>query len=919
MTARTGPARRRQAGEESARRHPAGACATNDPANEFMPKTSGSPPRIPSLPIDAALDELRLALARHANVVLQAPPGAGKSTRVPLALLAEDWLRGARIVMLEPRRVAARAVAARMAATLGEDVGVTVGYRTRLESRIGKDTRIEVVTEGILTRWLQRDAALEGVGLLIFDEFHERNLQADLGLALSLDVQQALREDLKILVMSATLDGAAVAQLLGDAPIVDSQGRMFDVEIRWLDPMRATALRGSRQRPDVAAMAATTIQRACLEERGDILAFLPGQAEIRRTQLLLEDAFRPNGLPRGTQIFPLYGELGPQAQDAAIRPSNNGERKIVLATNIAETSLTIEGVRIVVDTGLERRARFDPATGMSRLDTLRISRASAQQRSGRAGRLEAGLCYRLWTQAEHQALSAHTPAEILEADLASLALDLAAWGIIDPQQLRWLDPPPAAAFQQARELLRALDALEDNGRVTDHGRALARLGTHPRLAHMILRSIDLGMSRTAQQIAVLLTERDLLRADPGHRNVDFRLRLEALSQGRLGDPTASAGLRIDPGTRQRALRSIPLLARQLERSSADMPPRQRRDATPQDADVGRLLALAYPDRIAQSRGDGSRYRLANGHGAVLPPAQSLARAEFLVVADLDAGEREASIRLAAPIDRATLEASFAGRIEHRERLEWDARSESVLAQHEHWLGALKLSERRIERPDADRMAHALIGGIRELGIDALPWTREARSLQQRLIFARHNDTTCKPSGAAEPHDIRTPKSWPDVSDAALTAQIEDWLTPWLQGMSRREHLARMDLHTILASMLDWDAQQRLARFAPTHLGVPSGSRIPIDYSAEAPRVSVRLQEVFGLRTTPTVAEGRVPLTLQLLSPAHRPVQVTQDLGSFWIRGYPEVKKELKGRYPKHFWPDDPLSAPATARAKRRGS
>ncbi|AMN47898.1 ATP-dependent helicase HrpB [Steroidobacter denitrificans] len=862
----------------------------------FEPSVASA--HISALPIAAALDALRLALRRHANVVLQAPPGAGKSTGVPPTLLAEEWLQGRKIVMLEPRRLAARAVAERMAATLGENVGTTIGYRTRLESRIGKDTRIEVVTEGILTRRLQYDAALEGVGLLIFDEFHERSLQGDLGLALSLDVQQTLREDLKILVMSATLDGEAVARLLHGAPIVNAQGRAFDVEVRWLDAFRAGAPRGAGRRPDVAGMTSATIRQACLESPGDILAFLPGQAEIHRTRQLLENL----SLPQGTRISPLYGELGLDAQQAAIRPGHAGERKIVLATNIAETSLTIEGVRIVVDTGLARRARFDPATGMNRLETQRISRASASQRRGRAGRLAPGICYRLWTRAEHDALPAHTPAEILETDLAPLALDLAAWGIHDPGRLCWLDPPPAAAFQQARDLLTSLEGLDNHGRINTHGRALNRLGTHPRLAHMILRGAALGMQRTALEIAAVLGERDLLRTGPAHRNVDLRLRLEALRHGRITDPAAGAELRIDTGARRRALRNIPLLRRQLQgrADGTEHPARQEDFAADHDTDIGRLLAFAYPERVAQSRGADGRYLLANGRGAALPPGQSLARAEFLVVADLEAGEREASIRLAAPLERTHLTADFAARIEHRRRCEWDARSQAVLAQDEDWLGAIKLRERRIEQPDEERMHRALLQGIRELGIDALPWSREARSLQRRLMFARRMDVSIGP----------------DVSDAVLGAQLEDWLSPWLSGMSRREHLARLDLHAILMSLLDWNAQQRLAHLAPSHLEVPSGSRIPIDYSGDAPSVAVRLQEVFGLHVTPTIA-GRVPLTLQLLSPAGRPVQVTRDLASFWAHGYLEVKKELKGRYPKHSWPDDPRNAAAVRAGRGR--
>jgi ATP-dependent helicase HrpB len=867
-----------------------------------------------TLPITQALPELRRALVDHRNVVLQAPPGAGKSTGVPLALLTEQWRGDSRIVMLEPRRLAARAVASRMAQMLGEPVGRTVGFRTRLETKVSRDTRVEVVTEGILTRWLQRDATLEGVAAVIFDEFHERSLNADLGLALCLDAQDTVREDLKLLVMSATLDGAAVAKLLGngqmgDAPIVSAEGRAFPVATHYRERIDT---RGSArpQYEDIAQITARTITRAIEDAHGDVLAFLPGQGEIRRAQRFLEET----SLPRGTRILPLFGELSAPEQDAAIQPSRPGERKIVLATNIAETSLTIEGVRIVVDSGQERRARFDPATGMSRLELGTISRASADQRRGRAGRLEAGVCYRLWSELEHATLPAQIAPEIIGADLAPLALELANWGIADPASLRWLDPPPAATFAQARDLLRSLDAISADGRVTAHGRALARMATHPRLAHMIIRGAEHGLQTTALEIAAVLGERDLLRTQGPDRNVDLRFRVEAL-RGERGLP---AGVYVDAGAKQRALRGIDLLARQVEHSNADEMKASIADARSSrpalaassgtkpapDMDVSRLLALAYPDRIAQSRGAGGRYLLSSGRGAQLPPAQSLAQAEFLVVADLDAGDREASIRLAAPITREILEADFSSHIEHRERFEWDSREQSVVAQDERWLGALKLYERRIDRPDPARMLSALLTGIRQLGLAALPWSKPARALQARLLFAKR-------------YDERAPQPWPDVSDAALMDHLEEWLAPWLTDMSRRDHLARLDLHAILMSLLDWNAQQRLESFAPTHLAVPSGSRIPIEYSEESPSVAVRLQEVFGLHETPTVAEGRVPLTLQLLSPAHRPVQVTRDLVSFWARGYLDVKKELKGRYPKHYWPDDPLTAQATARAKPR--
>ncbi len=839
------------------------------------------------LPIEQALPALRHALLEHRNVVLQAPPGAGKSTGVPLALLNEPWRADARIVMLEPRRLAARAVATRMAQTLGEPVGRTVGFRTRLETKVSKDTRIEVVTEGILTRWLQRDPTLEGVALVIFDEFHERSLNADLGLALCLDAQETVREDLRLLVMSATLDGAAVAKLLGDAPVVTAEGRAFPVTTHYRERLD---VRGSRpQYEDMAQIVARTIVRAIDAEPGDVLAFLPGQGEIRRAQRFLEET----SLPAGVRVLPLFGELSPQEQDAAIQPSRGGERKIVLATNIAETSLTIEGVRIVVDSGQERRSRFDPATGMGRLELGSISRASADQRRGRAGRIQAGVCYRLWSEVEHAALPAQTSPEIVGADLAPLALELANWGIADPSALRWLDPPPSATFAQARDLLRSLEAISADGRVTEHGRALARMATHPRLAHMIVRGAELGLQTTALQIAAALGERDLLRTQGQDRNVDLRFRVEALR----GERSLPVNVSIDQGAKQRALRSIDLLARQLEQPRHD-------NTKLGDYDVGRLLALAYPDRIAQSRGAGGRYLLSSGRGAQLPPAQSLARAEFLVVADLDAGDREAMIRLAAPLTRELLEADFSRQIEHRERFEWDSREQSVVAQDERWLGALKLYERRIDRPDPTRMLEAMLAGVRELGLGALPWTKPARALQTRLIFAKR-------------FDERAPVPWPDVSDAALMEHLDEWLAPWLNDMSRRDHLARLELHDILLSLLDWNAQQRLESFAPTHLAVPSGSRIPIDYTEESPTVAVRLQEVFGMHETPTVAEGRVPLTLQLLSPAHRPVQVTRDLVSFWARGYLDVKKELKGRYPKHYWPDDPLTAQATARAKPR--
>ncbi len=853
-------------------------------------------PFVPAtLPITEALPRLLAALELERNVVLEAPPGAGKSTGVPLALLKAGWLGSGQILMLEPRRLAARAVAARMAMLLGEPVGKTVGYRTRLDTKVSAATRIEVVTEGILTRRLQRDQSLDGVAMVIFDEYHERSLNADLGLALCLDVQGTLREDLRLVVMSATLDGEAVASLLGNAPRITSAGKAFAVDARY-QTVAPTAHRGNAT-PwfDIASQMARTIVRVLDADPGDVLAFLPGQGEIRRTERLLLDS----ALPAGTRVLPLYGDLPVAQQDAALEPAPPGQRKIVLATNIAETSLTIEGIRIVVDSGLERRARFDAGTGMSRLETVRIARSAAEQRRGRAGRLSTGVCYRLWTETEQAALAAQTAAEILDADLAPLALELALWGIASPTQLRWLDPPPAGSYAQAIELLQSLGAIARDGRITAHGREMSALGTHPRLAHMLLKARAAGAARLGTELAALLAERDLLRSRDSTRDADLRLRVDALRER----SRMQHGIEVDQGARQRILQAAGLLARQLG-ETAD---RERIDT---DTMTGELLAHAYPDRVglarAESQGESARYLLAGGRGAMLKDAQLLGRAEMLVVAELDAGDREARIRLAAPITRQQVETVFRDAILDTERIEWDSRSNSVLARKERWLGALKLDDRALTTSDPERIRQAMLTGLRELGLDALPWSKETRVLQTRIEFARQNDT-------------HAPKPWPQVDDAHLLSTLDDWLAPWLDGISRRDHLSRLSLTPVLEALLDWPQQQRLASVAPTHLDVPSGSRIPIEYTAEGPVLSVRLQEVFGMTETPLLGGGKVPVTMQLLSPARRPVQVTRDLKSFWARGYADVKRELKGRYPRHYWPDNPLEAEATARAKPRGT
>lgn len=842
----------------------------------------------PPLPIVEALPELAAALAQGRQVVLEAPPGAGKSTVVPLALLEAEWRGDGRIVMLEPRRLAARAVAERMAASLGEAPGARVGFRTRLETRVGPATRIEVVTEGILTRMLQRDPALEGVACVVFDEFHERNLQGDLGLVLALECQRHLRPDLRLLVMSATPDAEALARVLDAARFVRAPGRRFDVETIYA-PLPAT----SNSRP-LARPVANRILQALEAHPGDLLAFLPGAGEIRRVVEALEAS-----LPADRYVvLPLYGDLATGAQDAALRPDPGGRRKVIVATNIAETSLTIDGVRIVVDAGLERRQRFDPASGMSRLETLRISRASAEQRRGRAGRTASGVCHRLWSESAHAALLPQSPPEILEADLAPLALELACWGALEPGALSWLDPPPAATLAQARDLLERLEAIEAGGRVTALGRDMAALGVHPRLAHMLLRARALGLEHLGCELAALLSERDPVRVDFATPDPDVRTRIDAIR----GQPLPP-GVVADRAGLRRIERVVQPLRRRLERQR---PPRRVGPATVAEADAaGLLLAFAYPDRIGRARSTGSgRYVLSGGRGAVLPGPAALGRSEYIVVAALDAGEREARIQLAAPVELGLLLEQFAHLVEDTQRVEWDPRSETVAARRVCSLGGLVIEDAPLRNVGA-LATTAMLAGIRALGLACLPWTRDLEQWRARVAFARA-------------HDARNDTSWPDVSDAALLATADDWLAPRLDGITRRDQLGRVDLRGALHGLLDWDGQRRLDAFAPMQLTVPSGSRIAIDYTSGVPTLAVRLQEVFGLAASPRVADGRVAVTMELLSPARRPMQVTRDLESFWARGYHEVRKELKGRYPKHYWPDDPHQATPTRRVRPAG-
>ncbi|OZY40814.1 ATP-dependent helicase HrpB [Pseudomonas fragi] len=823
-----------------------------------------------SLPIDEVLPALRLALAERHEAVLEAPPGAGKTTRVPLALLNEPWLAGQKILMLEPRRLAARAAAERLASELGEKVGETVGYRIRLDSKVGPDTRIEVVTEGILTRRLQHDPALEGVGLLIFDEFHERSLDADLALALSLNGRELFRDEqpLKILLMSATLEGERLASILDDAPILRSEGRMYPVAMRWGRPF----VPGEFIEPRVVQ----TVLDAINDESGSLLVFLPGQAEIRRVNQQLADAL---GSRSNILLCPLHGELDLAAQRAAIEPAPKGQRKVVLATNIAETSLTIDGVRVVIDAGLARVPRFDPGSGMTRLDTQRISRTSATQRAGRAGRLEPGVCYRLWSEDQHAQLAAYGSAEILQADLAGLALQLARWGVT-PEQLIWLDMPPSASYAQARQLLERLGALHAQ-KLTAHGEAMAELPAHPRIAHLLLRGQDLGLAAMACDVAALLGERDILRGV----GADVHSRLALLS----GESRAARG---GQGGVQRAKQ----LARQYRgylRGKATQPV-----ADPDHPRwLGALLALAYPDRVAQQRKPGgAEYRLANGRAALFSEVDGLMKQPWLVIADLGSrqGQREERIYLAAEFDPALLEGVLSEQVSVVDQLDWDEREGVLRAERQRKVGELVLSREPLTGLDEAARTQALINLVRRKGLELLPWTPELRQWQARVGLLRQLDLQAQ--GDSE---------WPDVSDTALLGSLEDWLAPYLGRVSRLSHFASLDLSSIVHNLLKWPLPQRLEELAPHHIKVPSGSSVRLDYSEHPPILAVRLQELFGLADTPRIAGGRQVVKLHLLSPARRPVQVTQDLANFWRSTYAEVKKDLKGRYPKLFHKLDP--------------
>ncbi len=842
-----------------------------------------------SLPIEKFLPELRSVFTNHRNVVLSAEPGAGKTTCVPLTLMNEPWLAGKKIVMLEPRRLAARRAAEYMAQQRGEKAGETIGYRIRGETKVSRKTRIEIATEGVLTRMLQDDAALQDVGLVIFDEFHERSIHADLGLALTLNVQEYLRNDLRILVMSATLDGISLAALLGDAPVLSSEGKIFPVVTHYLPHPHDGP---------VEPLVVSTILRALREETGDVLIFLPGQREIRRADFLLSE----KDLPENVVVHTLFGDAVPEQQHAALAPAPAGTRKVILSTSIAETSLTIDGVRVVIDSGLARSAAFDPRRGMPGLITLPVSQASADQRRGRAGRQQPGICYRLWTEHQHAQLPRFNKPEILVTDLAPLVMELAQWG--DPDlsgsSLKFLDPPPPAHLSQARDLLVRLGAVNSNGNLTKHGITLSKLTLHPRLAHMVTRGKELGLGALACDVAALLEERDILRGTNGS-DIDLFSRWHTLSE------SGNADRFVRERVRTQAARLREILDVRLDRNLFGGSEKGAAEK------LGVLLALTYPERVGKRldpltrRHTGRdahelRYRLAGKTIATLPKGSLLSREEYLAIGDVDGAGSSVRVFLAAPLSETEIRETFSDQIEITDDVHWDEQQESVIAKHVERFGALELSERPLK--ESKEMLHAaMIKGIRLMGIDALPWNSDAVSVRTRSEWLRVQ----KLIGPG----------WPTLSNDYLLDTLEQWLAPYLDGMTRRMHLQKLDMGKIIRALFTYQQLRELDRLAPAHVVVPTGSRIPLDYSNTQPVLAVRLQEMFGETETPVIAGGKVNVLLHLLSPALRPLAVTQDLPSFWNNAYPEVRKDMRGRYPKHEWPENPLDAKPTKRSKRR--
>jgi len=843
---------------------------------------------IPVLPIQQHIPEIKKALDTSKRAVVQAPPGAGKTTHVPPALLNEPWLNRKKIILLEPRRLAARSCAAYMAGLLNEKVGQTVGYRIRMDRKTGPDTRIEVVTEGIFTRKIQNDPSLEEVGLVIFDEFHERNIHSDLGLALCLESSEILRDDLRVLVMSATMDVASVSALMDDAPVIVSKGKSFPVETIYVPDLK-------KQGKTVPVETACTsiIKRVVSETHDDILVFLPGVREILRTKSQLDKNLDP-----GCHVIPLYGNLSQKDQGLAFSPSKPGGQKIVLATSIAETSVTIDGIRVVIDSGLMRVPRFSPRTGMSLLMTIPVSKASADQRRGRAGRTAPGKCYRLWSEHDHQSVKPFTRPEILSVDLAGMALELALWGVTDPGLLKWFDPPEKPSFENAVALLKTLKALDHKGRITPQGKKMASVGLHPRLAHMIIKGEKLGQGALACRIAAFLNERDFIRFNQYQSDPDIRLRLDIIEQVANQKKISQANIRIDNGIVHRMIKS----EKKLMKNFGIKPCRTDNEM------AGRLIAHAYPDRIAQKRNNKENmFLMASGKGAFFSEVNTVSINEYIVGIHLDGNPRNARIFLAAPYLKQDLALDFSKVFQCVETIKWDKKTTTVQAAKETRFGALVIDQELISDMDTHKACAILCREIRKKGLGILPWTKKLVSLKERAVFL-------KSSG-------RFP-DLPDVSDSALEKQMDTWLAPFLTGVFSLKQLGKMDLGSAFSSLLTWKQQQTIEKNAPTHIIVPSGSKLPLTYSSEtglldSPILEVRLQEMFGLNTTPGIAGSTIPICLHLLSPAGRPVQITKDLESFWKNTYDSVKKDLMGRYPKHFWPDNPLSARPTNRAKPR--
>ena len=851
------------------------------------------------LPVTQVIPAIQQALCTHNRLVLQAPPGAGKTTAVPIALLDQPWLQDKKIIMLEPRRLAARNAAARMAFLLGEDVGNTVGYMIRADRCFGKQTRILVVTEGILTRLLQSGPELADVALVIFDEFHERNIHADLSLAFCLQSQELLRPDLKLLIMSATLNTEAISRLLDNAPIIASEGRTY--------PIQNVYLPASTVVPDRYKLSDSIVQLLkCVmqDEQGNVLVFLPGVREIKQIEERFGAWLKENKFNH-VMIAPLYGDLSKAQQDQAILPCAAGKRKIVLATNIAETSLTIDGITVVIDSGLQRVSRFNPGSGMNRMETVFISQESADQRSGRAGRQSAGKCFRLWTESQHKTLARHSSAEILQSDLAPLVLELAHWGVTDVRELLWLDIPNDGAVAQARELLHELGAIADDFRITVHGKQLLQVGAHPRLAQMMVKSAGLGFAYDACLIAALLTERDILRGEAS-RSSDVQKRLEVLHN--IKNVTNNDSI-VDKWQCQLVIKT----ADQFHQKIKSLHISRNDESVMNDLTTGVMLAFAYPDRIAQSRHtQDQRYVLSNGKGAMLAQYDDLMGAEYIVVADLDGQQREARIYKAADITLQQLEDCFSDRIKNISHVIWNATSQRVEASKVVTLGALILNESPDESASRDAIHLALLEGVKQSGLSCLPWSKEALLLKQRIQFLNYNQA----STPALSHQLAQ-VDLPNMDDAYLLQNMHDWLLPHLNGQNSIKKLQSLNLHTLLTAMIPWKQQKILDELAPIHMDVPSGSRITIDYSDPlVPVLAVRLQELFGQQHTPAIINGQVKLLVHLLSPGYQPMQVTQDLASFWQTTYFEVKKELCGKYKKHYWPDDPLTAQATSKTKR---